>query len=143
MSDILKPKILVVEDTPDDMDLIVSVMRGKRIGGAIDVVNTEDGNHALTLLEEMEGRLSALLTDFNLGARSPSGLVLAQRAIHISVPIVVVNTDILEEQRTQLRNTLQAYVADRPVHMEVRKKMGFDELHSFVQFVSQVTREMS
>jgi two-component system response regulator HydG len=80
------PPILVVEDDPETRELVAGMLRNKQY----DVVAVADANEAIEALRRPDPRVSAVLTDVDLG-RGATGLDLCQKVAEIQpdLPVIV------------------------------------------------------
>lgn len=91
-------RLLVVEDNPSDIDLLLRLLR--RSGLATDPVVSDDIDEIRRLLAG--GTFEAVLTDHQLGAFTASDVLAAVAALGLDVPVLVVSGAVGEDRAAAL-----------------------------------------
>jgi chemotaxis family two-component system response regulator Rcp1 len=132
MQDALPIKILLVEDNPGDVRLVVEALKDSRIYNTLDVV--EDGQDALAYLNK-EGKYAntstpdLILLDFDLPTLSGKE-VLEQVKAHKNlrlIPIIVLTVSQSEQ------DILRAY--DLQANAYVTKPIDFDQFIAVIRSI--------
>lgn len=127
-------RVLVVEDNPNDQELLHRQLRKTPLGE--HVLFFTDPRKALTLLRAPESAplrqgLVALFLDINLPHMS--GIELLRRVRQIegldNLPVIVMTTDPRPETLTACKELRVSYIADKPVTLTQFSKVIADLFH--------------
>jgi two-component system sensor histidine kinase UhpB len=92
------PRILLVEDSPDDAELIVCALRAGGLAFQHACIGSAAGFHAALASQSWD----LVLTDYNLPAFSAREVVAAVRADPRDIPVIVVSGYVGEEEAVLL-----------------------------------------